>query len=184
MKWLLYGIAALLTVVVVAVVVLLAIGSSESRLSASVEVARPADVVFEWISEPQHVKQWLGWLVEIRAVTPQQGQVGARQVWVMEDRNNNNQLMEIQTEYVEYRSPDVLTARLAAAAGFTGTVEYRLHAMGSDRTRLDYVASYHFEHPLARLLEPLITRSAQQKLEDDLARLKQRAESSAGLVTR
>ena len=184
MRWLLYGVAALVAVVALAVVVLLAMGSSESRLSATVEVARPADVVFEWISQPEHVKQWLGWLVEIRPVTPQQGQVGARQVWVMEDRNNNNQLMEIHTEYVDYRAPQSLTTRLSAAEGFTGTVEYRLEPVDDRRTRLHYVGFYQFDHWLARLLEPLITRSAQQKLEEDLARLKAKAEGAAGVAGR
>ena len=34
-----------------------------------------------------------------------------------------------------------------------------------------------YEHWLAKLLEPVISRSAQQKLEEDLQRLKQQAEA-------
>ena len=51
-----------------AVVVLLAISKDQSRLDATIEIARPPDVVFAWVTEPARVKQWLGWLVEIRPV--------------------------------------------------------------------------------------------------------------------
>jgi uncharacterized protein YndB with AHSA1/START domain len=177
MKWLWYVAGALLAVVILAVVGLLVLARGESRLDASVDVARPPDVVFTWISEPQHIQKWLGWLVEIRPLTPESDRAGARQVWVMEDRNNNNQRMEIHTEYVAYQPPNALTASLRVPEGFSGTVEYRLEPLDGGRTRLHYVGSYQFDHWLAKLLEPVITRSAQQKLEEDLARLKQQAEA-------
>ena len=179
MKWLLYAVGGLLAVVALAVVVLLAISKDQSRLDATIEIARPPDVVFAWVTEPERVKQWLGWLVEIRTVTPQQGQPGARQVWVMEDRNNNNQRMEIMTEFIEFSAPRRATAKVSAAEGFTGTVVYDLQPVGSDRTRLHYTGTYEFEIWLAKVLEPLITRSAQDKLDEDLARLKQQVESDA-----
>jgi uncharacterized protein YndB with AHSA1/START domain len=178
MKWLLYAGMGLVAVGVVAVVVLLALGRGESRLVAHVEVERSPEEVFLWVTDPPRVKQWVGWLKEIRPLTPEQGHVGARQIWVMEDRNNNNQLMEITTEYVAYAAPSALTARVSADEGFTGTVEYALERLGPARTRLHYTGSYQFHHWLATLLEPVITRSAQQKLEEDLARLKQQAEAA------
>ncbi len=63
-------------------VVLLAMGGGrgESRLVAGVEIARPANVVFTWITEPERVKSWVGWLVEIKSVTPHTAGIGARQV--------------------------------------------------------------------------------------------------------
>jgi carbon monoxide dehydrogenase subunit G len=179
MKMLLYALGAVVGVILIAVVTLLAVGRSESTLTASIEVARPPAVVFAWVSEPERVKRWLGWLKEIRPVSPVQDQPGARQIWVMEDRNNNNQLMEIDTEFLIYKEPTSLTARVSSVEGFTGTVEYALEALGPDRTRLRYTGSYQFHHWLAKLLEPVITRSAQQKLEDDLARLKEQAEAES-----
>lgn len=177
MKWWRYLVVGIVGLLGLGVVVLLALGRGESRLAASVEIARPADVVFEWISQPQRLQSWVGWLVEIRPITPHQSQVGARQIWVMEDRNNNNQRMDIESEVIAYRPNEALNARLRAPGGFTGTVDYGLVSLAPDRTRVDYVALYQYDHWLAKLLEPVIRRSAQQKLEEDLARLKQQAEA-------
>lgn len=182
MKWLLYLGVGLVGLLVLAVVILLALGGGRgtSHLEASVEVDRPPAVVFTWITEPDRLREWVGWLVEIRPLTAQRLQPGAREIWVMEDRNNNNQRMEIETEIIEHRANEAVTARLTAAEGFTGRVVYGLTPLGADRTRLTYAADYEFHHWLAKLLNPVITRSAQQKLEEDLARLKQRAEAGAG----
>ena len=180
MKWLLYLGRGLVGLVVLAVVILLALGGGRgtSRLGASVDVDRPPEVVFAWITEPDRLREWVGWLVEIRPLTAPPLQSGAREIWVMEDRNNNNQRMEIETEIVEYRPNEAVTARLTAAEGFTGRVAYGLIPLGPDGTRLTYAADYDFHHWLAKLLNPVITRSAQQKLEEDLARLKQQAEAA------
>ena len=179
MKWLLYGLAGVVGLLVLAVVVLLALGGGrgESRFETSVDIARPAPVVFAWITEPDRVKSWVGWLIDIRSLTPDRKGVGAREVWVMEDRNNNNQRMDIESEVTRHEPDRLLEARLNAGEGFTGTVTYDLQPLDAGRTRLTYRASYQFQHWLARLLEPVISRSAQHKLTEDLARLKQKAEA-------
>jgi carbon monoxide dehydrogenase subunit G len=179
MKWLLYGLLGVVGVVMLALLVLLMLGGArgESRLQATIEIARPAPVVFDWITHPSRVQAWVGWLVEIQSLTPGESAVGSREVWVMEDRNNNNQRMEIRSEIIGLEKDRSLTARLHAEGGFEGTVSYALEPLGPDRTRLQYLGDYKFEHWLAKLLEPVISRSAQQKLEEDLARLKQLAEA-------
>jgi uncharacterized membrane protein len=180
MKWLLYALAGIGGLLVVAVVTLLVLGGGrgESTLQTSVEIGRPAPVVFSFITEPARVKSWLSWLVEIQLLTPETTGVGSRQVWVMQDRNNNNQLMNIDTEITGYEANRLLQARVSAPLGFTGVITYELEPIAADRTRLKYQGIYQFEHWLAKLLSPVIARSAQQKLEDDLARLKQQAEAS------
>lgn len=183
MKWVRYAGLGLSASLLVGIATLWMLSHGNSRLEAHVEIEQPPEVVFTWVTEPERVKRWLGWLKEIRPVTPQQDVVGARQIWVMEDRNNGNQLMEIDTELVSYDEPRSVTSRLTAAEGFTGTVSYDLQPVGAERTRVRYVGSYEFEHWLAKLLEPVITRSAQQKLEEDLARLKREAEmATAGMA--
>ena len=179
MKWLLYGLASIAGVVMLAILVLLMLGGGrgESRLQATVEIARPAAVVFDWITQPRRVQSWVGWLIEIQSLTPGDQAIGSREVWVMEDRNNNNQRMEIASEVIALDRNRTLSTRLNSPGGFEGTVTYSLEPIGADRTRLQYLGDYKFEHWLARLLEPVISRSAQQKLEEDLARLKQLAES-------
>jgi uncharacterized membrane protein len=180
MKWLLYLFAGIVGLCALAVVVLLLVGGGrgEATLVHSVEIAQPATVVFRWIREPERVRSWLGWMVEIKTLTPGQEGVGAREVWVMEDRNNNNQRMEIATEVTQFEADRVYEASLNVPAAFTGTVRYDLQPLDAGHTRLTYRGDFKYEHWLAKLLEPLISRSAQQKLEEDLRRLKQKAEAS------
>jgi uncharacterized protein YndB with AHSA1/START domain len=179
MKWILYVLAALAALVVLAIVVLIAIGGGrgESRLVRTNEISRPAGVVFKWISEPDRLKSWVGWVVEIQSLTPAPATVGSRTVWVMEDRNNNNQRMDIQTEVTRVEPDRLLETRLNVPMGFSGTVTYELQPIDANRTHLTYRAYYKFDHWLAKLLEPVISRSAQQKLNEDLDRLKQKAEA-------
>jgi uncharacterized protein YndB with AHSA1/START domain len=180
MKWILYALAAVGALLVVCVIVLLAMGGGrgESQLQATVDIARPPEVVFTFITEPARVKSWLGWLVEIRSLTPGKQGVGAREVWVMEDRNNNNQHMDIRTEVTRYDPARSYEARLEATEGFTGTVLYELQPVDGNATRLIYRGQYQFHHWFARLLSPVITRAAQQKLDEDMARLKQQVEAA------
>jgi len=179
MKWVAYLFGGVVGLIGLAVIVLLIMGGGrgESRLAASVEIARPPSVVFTWITEPERVKSWVGWLVEIQSLTPGNAGVGAREVWVMEDRNNNNQRMNVNTEVTRLEPNRLLETRLSALEGFTGNVVYQLQPIDANRTRLNYTADYKFEHWLAKLLEPVISRSAQHKLDEDVARLKQRAEA-------
>jgi uncharacterized protein YndB with AHSA1/START domain len=179
MKWVFYIFAALVGIVILAVVVLLVIGGGrgEAQLTTSVEIARPASVVFRWITEPDRVKSWVGWLVDIRSLTPGETGVGSREVWVMEDRNNNNQRMDIESQVTRLEADRLMEARLRSAEAFTGTVTYELQPVDANHTRLTYRASYKFEHWLAKVLGPVISRSAQQKLEEDLLRLKQKVEA-------
>jgi carbon monoxide dehydrogenase subunit G len=180
MKWLLYVLAAIVGVCVLAVVVLLAIGGGrgEATFVHSIEIARPASVAFRWLREPERVKSWIAWLVEIRSLTPGQDGVGAREVWVMQDRNNSDRPMNIDTEITHLEPDRVLEARLRVPATFTGTVRYELEPLDAGHTRLTYRSAFKYEHWLAKLFEPLISRSARQKLEEDLARLKQQVEAS------
>jgi uncharacterized protein YndB with AHSA1/START domain len=180
MRWLLYALVGVVGLIVVAILVLLAIGGGrgESHLEATIEIERPAAVVFPWLREPEKQKAWIGWLVDVRPVqTAGPDMSNGRDIWVMEDRNNNNQLMEIAVDVTRVEPPRLLEARLRAAAGFEGDVSYVLEELSPSRTRLTHKADYRFDHWLARLLEPVIRRSAQGKLEEDLARLKQRVEA-------
>ena len=180
MKWVLYALAGIGGLIVVCVAVLLFLGGfrGESRLVATVDIAKPPGTVFPWLLQPEKLKSWVGWMVDVRSLTPGLTGVGARQVWVMEDRNNNNQRMDIASEITRADADRLLEAKVSAAEGFTGEVRYELESVDSNRTKLTYRATYKFEHWLAKLLEPVISRSAQQKLEEDLQRLKQQVEAS------
>ena len=179
MKWILYVLAGLLALILLAVVILLAVGGGrgEGRFVKTIEIAQPANVVFQWITEPPRLKSWIGWLVDIRMLTPDIGRVGSRHVFVMEDRNNSNQRMDIDVETTRVERDRLLEVRMNVPGGFNGTVTYELQPMDQKRTHLTYRGTFRYEHWLAKLLEPVISRSAQQKLNEDLQRLKQLAEA-------
>ena len=179
MKWILYLVAAIAALAGPILIFLIAVGGGrgDARHVRSLQIDRPADVVFTWITEPTRVQSWVGWLVEIRALTPPPTAVGSRVVWVMEDRNNGNQRMDVNAEVTRFEQDRLLETRLNAPGGFTGTVTYELQPIDARRTHLTYRATYHYEHWLAKLLEPIISRSAQQKLVEDLDRLKQKVEA-------
>jgi uncharacterized protein YndB with AHSA1/START domain len=180
MRWLLYALSAVGGLLVICIVVLLFLGGGrgEGRHVASIDIAKPPGTVFTWVSRPEKLKAWVSWMVDAQDLTPNQTGVGARHVWVMEDRNNNNARMDIESEITRYEPDRVLETKVAAREGFTGDVRYELEPMDANRTRLTYRATFKYEHWLAKLLEPVISRSAQQKLEDDMRRLKQQVEAA------
>jgi uncharacterized membrane protein len=179
MRWLAYVAGAVVILAIVAVVVLLALGGArgQSRHVRSLEIKRPAPVVFMWITEPERLKAWVGWLVDVQGDRASQIAPGVKQVWVMEDRNNNNQRMDLHTLVTRVEHGRVLELQVSVPGTATGTITYELEPVDAHRTHLTYRATYQYEHWLARLLEPVIARAAQQKLVDDLDRLKERAEA-------
>lgn len=175
--WLTRGSFALLGLLAVAVAVLMAMGkrSGAGEMNGSIEIARPVPVVKAWLTEPDRLKQWVSWLVEVRKVSP------TREVWVMEDRNNGNQKMEMFVDALE-DTPTLLRANVWAAGSFHGVSQWRLVDLGNNRTRLEQTASFVYDEWFARLLEPLITPAAQKKSDEDLARLKQQIEAAPAAI--
>jgi hypothetical protein len=123
------------------------------------------------------LKSWVGWLIDIKSLTPDKTGVGARDLWVMEDRNNNNQRMEILQETTRHQPNRLVETRLEVPEGFSGTVVMTLEPLSDTRTRLTYQARIQYHHWLAKLMEPLISRSAQQKMVEDFERLRQKVEA-------
>ena len=179
MKWLMYVLAAIAGLFGIALIVLLFLGGGrgQGRYVHSIDISRPPATVFAWVSRPEKLKSWVGWMVDIRDLTPDRVGVGAKHGWVMEDRNNDDQRMDIEAEVTRYEPDRMVESRVQAAELFSGEVRYELEPMAASRTRLTYRASFQYEHWLAKLLEPVISRSAQHKLEEDMARLKQQIEA-------
>jgi len=143
------------------------------RNVAAVEVNRPAEHVFRYLTEPEKVKAWVSWLVEIRSTG--QG-LGAKDTWIMEDPNANGERVSMDAPVVEWDSPRAITVDITSPMGFTGKQTYRLVPLGDGRTRLEADGRFEYGPWYWQLLEPLVTPEAQKKLEGDLARLKQLAE--------
>ncbi|MGJ5815097.1 SRPBCC family protein [Paludibaculum fermentans] len=178
MKWVLYIGGGLLGVLLLAVVILMGLGlrSDAGRMQASVVVRRSPVDVWPWLTESGKLKAWVGWLIEVREESPGAHGIGSRSVWVMEDRNNNNQKLEIVNEVCEW----VPARRLATHAGFQNMFStdaaYVLTDLGDGGTRIESDTRVHYGHPLAKVFEPLITWQAGKKTVEDLGRWKSLAE--------
>jgi uncharacterized protein YndB with AHSA1/START domain len=178
MKWLAWAVGGLLGVVLLAVGVLFVLGrrADAGRIQTSVDVNRSPAEVWAWITEPEKEKAWVSWLVDVRREGPLQ--VGSRQTWVMEDRHNGSERMEIVAVSTAVEPGRRLSVQLLAPGVFTGDAVYTLADLGNGRTRLSNDSRYRYDMAFARLMEPLITPSAKKKFAEDLARLKTLAEAA------
>ena len=88
MKWIVRIVGTLLALGVVCVLGLFIASNRRDagRMRGSVDIERSPDEVWAWLTEPEKLKQWVGWLVEIRPDTtkPHQG-IGARDTWILDD---------------------------------------------------------------------------------------------------
>ena len=174
MKWILRIAGGLLAVIVLAVVVLLALGhrSSAGRTVATIEIAAPPQQVWQWLEEPGKLKQWISWVVEVK--TPQGSPAsgaGAKRTIVMRDPNEGGALMSIDGVCTKYDPPVYQALSLSTPGAFEGEETYRLTDLGNNRTRLEIAGEFRYTMWLAQLMEPLITPEAQKKMDGDMARL-------------
>lgn len=178
MKWLLVVVGGLLGLVVLCVLGLWLMGmrSGAGRSVHSVVVARPTADVWEWITDPAKVKQWVSWLVEIRTAETGPPRVGMTEVWVMDDPNMKQQI-EIQGRITEVTPLQSLSVAISMPGQFEGSTTYTLTEVEGG-TRLDTDGRFRYTHPLIRLLEPIVTPEADKKMRADLTRLKSLAEAA------
>jgi uncharacterized protein YndB with AHSA1/START domain len=181
MKWVLPLAAGLLAALTVAAITLVALGhrANAGRTLTAVEIAAPPQQVWRWIEEPDKLKQWISWVVEIRTQpgSPAFGE-GAKRVIVMRDPNEGGALMSIDGVCLKSRPPAYEELSLTTPGAFVGAETYRLTALDNGHTRLEVAGQFRYTMWMAQLMEPLITPAAQKKMDGDLAHLKTLVESS------
>ena len=166
--------------IAIAFVTLLVMGSrpDADRMAGSIDIAKPPLTVWAYVEEPDKLKSWISWVVEVRDETPGRRGVGSRYVLVMEDRNNGNVRMNVAHEVVAYDESRRKTMRLSTPGMFSGVGTYTLQDLGNGQTRLAEDSRYHFDNWFARLMTPLVMSAAHKKMVEDLQRLKSLAEKS------
>lgn len=179
MRWLLIAVGVLVGLVIVAVGVLWALGRrpDAGKDQVSVEIARPPEVVWAWITEPDKLVQWVAWLEAVESDPASPQGVGHREVWVVNDPNMKQQ-MRIGAVVTQQDAPRACAARVEVPKMFEGEIAYTLEDLGGGRTRLTQKSAFVYTHPLAALMEPLVTPEARKKQISDFARLKSKAEAS------
>ena len=173
MKILKYASLGFVGILLAAVAILFILASREdaNKMTVSVEIDKSPAELWPWLEEPEKIKQWVGWVVEIKSLTPGKQGVGAKAHWVMEDLNNGGARVEMDDEVIEYVPLKKIATRLAATGSFTGESSYVLEDLGG-RTRLTATGRYDFGSTFVKLLTALVMSSASDKLKDDMVRLK------------
>lgn len=178
MKWIRWTLLGLLLFVVLCVLGLLIAGQREGAetMSVRVEVNKPVAEVWKYFNTPEKTKDWVSWMVEVKDISPGEKRVGSKETWVMEDKNNNNQRMEIFSEVTAIEAMRRIDYKLGSTEMFTGTATYLFEDLGGNRTAFTSSGSYVFLNGFFNFLKPLIMHSAREKLEGDLKTFKANVE--------
>jgi uncharacterized protein YndB with AHSA1/START domain len=179
MKWFL-RIVSLLAVLVVVCVLGLWIASNRrdaGRMRASIEIARPPDEIWPWVTEPDKLEQWVGWLDQVvpdSTSTPEG--IGHRETWVMNDPRMKQKL-SVPGTITLWEPPKQLGIHIEVPAMFVGDILYTLEDLGNGRTRVEQDGRVRYESRFAALMEPMVTPDAMRKLFDDMKRLREKVEA-------
>jgi uncharacterized protein YndB with AHSA1/START domain len=134
---------------------------------ASIAINKPAAVIFPWLTEPEKLKAWIFGLTESKPLTEGGLRVGARFEEIMVIGEEQTVTVSEVTEL----DPGKLMVVKITSQGFDGDIRYVLEEAGASTT-LRYTGNFQYKAFMLRLLEPLVTPSAQRKLEEDLIKLK------------
>jgi uncharacterized protein YndB with AHSA1/START domain len=140
---------------------------------ASVVMNRPAAAVFPWLTDGEKQKGWIFGLTESKPLTEGGLRVGARS---QETMVLGEEQTVTESEVTALEPNKLMTVKITSQ-GFDGEVRYVLEESGGS-TKLRYSGDFQYKPFLLRLLEPLITPSAQRKLEEDLMKLKSLVEAA------
>jgi uncharacterized protein YndB with AHSA1/START domain len=147
------------------------------RMRASIEIARPPDEIWPWVTEPDKLEQWVGWLDEVvpDSTSPPEG-IGHRETWVMNDPRMKQKLY-VPGTITLWEPPKQMGVHIEVPEKFVGDILYTLEDLGNGRTRVEQDGRVRYMNRVAALMEPMVTPDAMRKLFDDMKRLREKVES-------
>ena len=179
MKWLVRIGGALIALLVVAVAGLWLASNRHGagRMRGSVEIARPPEDIWPWMTQPDRLTQWVGWLtaVETDSTTPATG-IGHRETWVMDDPRSKSH-MRVPGTITLWEPFRHMGVHMEMPGLGDGDVLYRLQDLGNGRTRVEQDGRFRYQSQLMKLVEPMITPEAMRKMVADLNRLREKVEA-------
>jgi uncharacterized protein YndB with AHSA1/START domain len=172
MKWIKLSIVSILGIILLATAALAiaGMGTNANRMRCSLVIRQKPAAIWPWLYEPDKVKQWVTWIVEVRS----EGEPvpGGKMVWVMEDRNNGNARMEIQAIVQAVEPGHKLAVELSATEAFRGTSTYSLTEQPDGSTLMVSDSQYRFDNAFARFMTPLVLWQAKKKMVSDMDHLR------------
>ena len=180
MKWLIRILGGLVLLVVLCIAGLWLAGMrpGHGHVAEEIVIDRTPPEVFRWLTDDDRVKQWIGGLTEIRQVSgPPDGNEVGKKFRIGEVYNGQRVDMEMDiTKFEKDRALSILVFSVGDPNnGFTETGDYTLSEQNG-KTRLRFEVQTTYTGFVLRLLEPMITPKAKEKLDEDFRRLKQLAE--------
>ena len=148
------------------------------RMQAAIEISRPPEDIWPWVTEPDKLQQWVGWLdhVEPDSTSPPEG-IGHRETWVMNDPRMKQKLL-VPGTITLWEPPNQMGVHIEVPEMFVGDVLYSLDDLGNGRTRVKQDGRKRYTSKLATLLEPMKTPDEMRKLFDDMKRLRDKVEAT------
>lgn len=177
MKWVKISIGSMVGLILLATaaVAIAGLRSDANRLYCSMVIRQSPAAIWPWLFEPDRLKQWVSWLVEVRG--GEEPAPGVKSTWVMEDRNNGNQRMEIHSVVEMVEPARQMAVRLDSPIGFRGRSTYRLSRQSDGTTLLESDSRYTFDNGFARFMLPLVIWQAKKKMLSDMDHLRVLVES-------
>jgi hypothetical protein len=174
MRWLFRFGVGVLALLVIATAILLAMGgwTGTGRNAAAVEIAAPATTVWPLLSAPEQWSKWMGNLASADPI-PGGAKAGAKTKFTLA---NDGSPMEIEADISKVET-DRQLAMVVKNPLFETDTRYALKERAG-RTVVIWEENSRY-HSAAHLFAPVVTRVRQQKLEEDLVRLKLAIETAS-----
>ena len=165
---------AILLLVALCVLVLMLAGLryNAGRIEATIEIRRPAAVVYPYLHEPDSLKRWISGLVQDSVLTDGGLRIGARSREVMAAGRDKFVMESTVTGFEMNKRLD----QMVTHPDFDIYERMHLDERGKV-TQLHYSAKINYHPWLARLLEPILTPDSRKEVQDDLSALKRIVEA-------
>ena len=138
----------------------------------TVEIARPPAQVFRWLAERDLARKWVGGLLAIEPLTEGAVRLGLKERALVV---LGSERMALEMEVVDFeegrRIRYQVTGLERPSIGFTEVVDFTVEPSETG-TRFRAFGRMRYHRRLLRLFEPLMTRRAQRKFQEDVRRLK------------
>jgi hypothetical protein len=151
--------------------------SDAGRMRGSIEIARPPEEIWPWMTRADRLTEWVGWLsaVEPDSTTPDSG-IGHRETWVLDDPRMKRHV-RVPGTITLWEPPREMGVHVEFPGVGDGDVFYRLVDLGNGRTRLEQDGRFRYQGGFVKLMEPMITPDAMRKMLADMNRLRGKVEA-------
>ena len=138
-----------------------------AKYQMTIDINAPVETVFAHLDDPEFAKKWIGGLDSMQALTEGGNRVGAKTKHVYKENGRTIEMMEETLIY----EPGKKVKIHGKADGFELTAQYELQAIPTG-TRLHYESETNMTSLMMKLMSVIINHSSNNKINEDLHRLK------------